>query len=117
MRSAAAKADETFVAEVRRARAAGLRPEKQLLVSEWADAYRRLPKKSSAEPGPWRTSRTPYLREILDSFSITADIEEIVVMSAAQIGKTEVILNAAGYVIDHAPGPIMIVQPTVDLAK
>lgn len=99
------------------ARAEGLRPEVQLSVSAWADAYRRLPQKSSAEPGPWRTDRTPYLREIMDCLSSTSLVEEIVVMSAAQVGKTEVLLNAIGYVIDHAPGPIIMIQPTVDMAK
>lgn len=112
-----AAAGVSAVSAIRQARAAGLRPDAQLLVSEWADRYRQLPKKSSAEPGPWRTSRTPYLREIMDCWSSTSDVEEIVFMKAAQVGGTEAILNAIGYVIDHAPGPAMIVQPTVDLAK
>jgi phage terminase large subunit GpA-like protein len=90
---------------------------RQLTVSQWSDAHRRLPKKSSAEPGPWRTDRTPYLREIMDCLSTTSEVEEVVFMKAAQVGGTEAILNAIGYVIDHAPGPIIVVQPTVELAK
>jgi phage terminase large subunit GpA-like protein len=114
--------DEPFelagpIGEIRLARARGLRPEPQVTVSEWADAHRRLPAKSSAEPGPWRTSRTPYLREILDCLSSTSEVRELVVQAAAQVGKTETILNALGYVIDHAPGPVMLVQPTVELSK
>jgi phage terminase large subunit GpA-like protein len=105
------------VTSIREARADGLRPEVQLTVSQWADAYRRLPKKSSAEPGPWRTDRTPYLREIMDCMSTTSDVEEVVFMKCAQVGGSEAILNVTGYVIDHAPGPAMIVQPTIDLAK
>jgi phage terminase large subunit GpA-like protein len=101
----------------RSARAAAARPEPDLLISEWADAYRLLPQKSSAEPGPWRTDRTPYLREIMDSLSATSDVEEVVLMKGAQLGGSEVLLNALGYIIDHAPGPAMLVQPTVDLAK
>jgi phage terminase large subunit GpA-like protein len=97
--------------------AAGLRPEPQILVSEWADAHRRLPQKSSAEPGPWRTSRTPYLREILDALSATSPVLEVVMMFAAQLGKSETLLNLLGYIIDHAPGPALFVQPTVDTAK
>lgn len=104
-------------AQIRQARAAGLRPETQLTVSEWADAHRRLPKKSSAEPGPWRTARTPYLREIMDCLSTTSEVEEIVFMKSAQVGGTEALLNAMGYVIDHAPGPMIVIQPTVELAK
>jgi phage terminase large subunit GpA-like protein len=95
----------------------GLRPEPRLTVSEWADKHRKLPQKSSAEPGPWRTSRTPYLREVMDNMSAQSQIEETILMWAAQLGKSEAILNTLGYVIDHAPGPAMLVQPTVDLAK
>jgi phage terminase large subunit GpA-like protein len=53
----------------------------------------------------------------MDCLSTTSDVEEIVVMAAAQVGKTETILNAVGYIIDHAPGPVILVQPTVELAK
>jgi phage terminase large subunit GpA-like protein len=40
----------------------GLKPDPVLLVSEWADENRLLSGKAASEPGPWRTSRTPYLR-------------------------------------------------------
>lgn len=105
------------VAALRQSRAEGLRPDPVLLVSQWADAHRLLPKKSSAEPGRWRTSRTPYLREIMDCLSTRSHVEEVVFMKAAQIGGTEVILNALGYFIDHAPGPAILVQPTEGTAK
>ncbi len=95
----------------------GIRPDPQITVSEWADRHRRLPQKSSAEPGPWRTSRTPYLREPMDCLSVTSPVEEVVLMKGAQVGGTEAILNCLGYLIDHSPGPAMIVQPTVDTAK
>lgn len=102
---------------IREAWADGTRPEPPLLVSEWADQHRHLPQKSSAEPGPWRTSRTPYLREIMDNLSAQSPVEDVVLMAAAQLGKSEAILNALGYLVDHSPGPAMIVQPTVELAK
>lgn len=95
----------------------GIRPEERILVSEWADRYRQLPMKSSAEPGPWRTSRTPFLREIMDCLSESSPVEEVVFMKGAQVGGTEALLNCLGYLIDHSPGPAMIVQPTVELAK
>jgi phage terminase large subunit GpA-like protein len=84
----------------------GLRPEQPLTVSEWADAHRRLSSKASAEPGPWRTSRTPYLREPMDCLSNSSLVQRVVMMFAAQTGKTEAGSNWLGYVIDHAPGPI-----------
>jgi len=98
-------------------KADAIRPETQLTVSQWADQHRQLPKKSSAEPGPWRTDRTPYLREIMDCLSSTSPVEEIVFMKGAQVGGTEAILNALGYEIDHSPGPTIFIQPTVELAK
>jgi phage terminase large subunit GpA-like protein len=88
-----------------------------VLVSEWADQNRRLPQRSSAEPGPWRTSRTPYLREILDALSVMSPVDEVVMIFAAQLGKSETLLNELGYIVDHAPGPTLFVQPTVETAK
>ena len=56
-----------------------------LTVSEWADKYRRLSAETSAEPGKWRTSRTPYLKEIMDSFT-DPKVHDIVMVSSSQIG-------------------------------
>jgi phage terminase large subunit GpA-like protein len=95
----------------------GLRPEQPLTVSEWADKHRRLSSKASAEPGPWRTSRTPYLREPMDCLSSSSSVQRVVMMFAAQTGKTESGSNWLGYVIAHAPGPMLLVQPTVEMAK
>jgi phage terminase large subunit GpA-like protein len=95
----------------------GLRPEEPLTVSEWADRYRKLSSKASAEPGPWRTSRTPYLQEPMDCLSSESPVQRVVMMFAAQTGKTEAGSNWLGYVIDHAPGPMLCVQPTIEMAK
>lgn len=91
-------------------------PVTRLAVSEWADKNRVLSPKSSAESGPWRTSRTPYLKGILDAIS-QERVDQITVMSSAQIGKTEIELNALGYYIHHKPAPILFVAPTVDMAR
>jgi phage terminase large subunit GpA-like protein len=93
-----------------------LAPPPDLTVSEWADTYRRLSSESSAEPGQWRTDRAPYQREILDSVT-DPELEKIVIMASAQVGKTELILNALGYHIDFDPAPILLMQPTENLAK
>lgn len=96
---------------------AGITPDADLNVSEWADQFRFLSQKASAEPGRWRTDRTPYLREILDKLSPSDPIQRVVFMAGAQVGKTETGNNWLGYVIHMAPGPMMLVQPTVDTAK
>ena len=100
-----------------RAFAAGLAPEQPLSVSAWADDHRFLSSTASAEPGRWRTDRAPYLREIMDALSPASSTERVVVMSGAQIGKTECGNNWIGYVIHRCPGPMLMVQPTVEIAK
>lgn len=89
-----------------------LAPPPVLTVSEWADRFRRLSREASAEPGQWRTDRAPYQREIMDAFS-EALVERVVVMSSAQVGKSEILLNVAGYFIHQDPAPMLMVQPTI----
>ena len=103
--------------ELERAWREGLMPDPLLSVSEWADRHRMLSSKASAEPGRWRTSRTPYLKAIMDCLSPTSPVERVVFMKAAQLGATEMGSNWIGYVIHHAPGPMMAVWPTVEMAK
>jgi phage terminase large subunit GpA-like protein len=95
----------------------GLTPEAALAVSEWADRHRVLSPRASAEPGRYRTDRTPYMRAITDALSPTHPARRIVVMKSAQVGFTEGGNNWIGYIIHHAPGPMLAVQPTVELAK
>ncbi len=80
----------------------GLRPDPLLTVSEWADQFRMLSQTASAEPGRWRTDRTPYLREIMDCLSTSSGVEKVVFMKGAQVGGTEAGNNWIGYVIDQA---------------
>lgn len=94
-----------------------MRPPADLSVSAWADAERILSGKASSEPGPWRTDRTPYLRQIMDDLSARSRVQEVIVMFAAQLGKSETGMNWLGYIIDQEPGPMMLVQPTTDMAK
>lgn len=88
-----------------------LRPPPELTISDWADQNRRLSSEASAEPGQWRTSRAEYQRGIMEAIS-DASTETVVIMSSAQVGKTEVLNNACGYHIDQDPAPIMVVMPT-----
>lgn len=103
--------------EIERAWRDGLTPDPLLTVSEWSDRHRMLSSKASAEPGRWRTSRTPYLKDIMDCLSPTSPVERVVFIKAAQLGATEMGSNWIGYVIHHAPGPMMAVWPTVEMAK
>lgn len=94
----------------------GLRPEPDLAVSDWADRHRMLPQ-TAAEPGRWRTARTPYLREIMDALSTASPFERVVMMKGAQTGGTEAGLNWLGYIIHNAPGLVMLVQPSLDMVR
>jgi len=95
----------------------GIRPDADLTVSQWADAHRMLGSRASAEPGRYRTARTPYMREIMDALSPSSAVQRVVFMKAAQVGATEAGNNWIGFAIHHAPGPMLAVQPTVELAK
>jgi phage terminase large subunit GpA-like protein len=86
-------------------------------VSEWADQFRYLSAEGSAESGRYRTDRTPYMRDIMDALSPSSPWSEIVVIKCAQIGFSEAGNNWIGYVIDRAPGPMMMVQPTIEMAE
>lgn len=92
------------------------KPPEKLTVTEWADKKRRLSAENSAEAGRWKTSRTPYLKEIMDAFT-DPKVHRIAVAASSQVGKTEMELNMMGYVIDDDPGPMMFIMPTVDNAK
>lgn len=44
-------------------------------------------------------------------------VGEIVLMAATQVGKTELLLNVVGRTIDQDPCPMLMVQPTLDMAE
>ena len=91
-------------------------PPPKLNVADWADAQRRLDSQSSSEPGRWYTSRAEYQRGIMNACS-DPTIKEVVVMAGAQLGKTEALLNIIGYHIDNDPSPILVLQPTLEMAQ
>lgn len=93
-----------------------LAPPPDLTVSEWADKFRMLSREASAEAGQWVTDRAPHLRAIMDA-ATDPTVEEIIFKKCAQIGYTELLLNIIGYHIDYDPCPILMVQPTADVAE
>lgn len=91
-------------------------PPPKLTISEWADSKRILSRETCAIPGRWNTKNNEFMREIMDVVT-NPQIEEIVIMSCAQIGKTELILNILGYYAEHDPSPMLWAEPTEDVAK
>lgn len=105
-----------FSEEIRNVMSDAWRPPPDLTVSEWADQYRQLSPEASAEPGQWYTSRAPYLKAIMDAYN-DPRWQEIVCMMASQCAKTEAINNIIGYNVDLSPAPMLVVQPTLDMAE
>lgn len=97
--------------------AAGIEPPPRLGVTDWSEAHRRLPTKGASEPGPWRTSRVPYSREIMDCLSSESPIKRVVFMKSVQSAGTEMGNNWVGWFIDTQKAPMMIVMPTLDMAE
>lgn len=93
-----------------------LKPPPELTLSQWADTYRVLSAESSAEPGRWHTDKAPYQREIMDAIG-DPHIRRVVIMCAAQLGKTELLLNILAYFMAYSPAPILVMQPTLDMGQ
>ena len=94
----------------------GLSPDPLQTVDAWADENVQLPS-FVAEAGQYRTSRTPFWNEVYACLSPSHPCNEVVVMKSHQVGATTVAVNWLGYIIDRAPAAVMVVEPTVDLAK
>lgn len=91
-------------------------PPPDLKISQWADENREISAEASAEPGHWNTDRAPYQRVMLDAIC-EASCERVVMMTAAQIGKTEILLNTIGYYVDKEPSPILMLNPTIEMSE
>lgn len=100
-----------------RALEAASRKVEDLSVSEFADRYRIVSSESGSPwPGPFKTSRVPYLREPQDCLHPDHPARRITAKWSAQLGKTTVLENWFCFVVDRAPGSMMIVLPTLEEA-
>ena len=96
----------------------GLRPDPSLWVDQWADEYMRIPRDAgAAEPGQYRTSRTPYAREPMRCLSPAHPCKRVVTMVASQLMKTQIALNWIGGLIHMVPSNILTLLPSLSLAK
>lgn len=96
----------------------GLQPDPELWIDEWADEYMRIPRDTgAAEPGPYRTDRTPYAREPMRCLSPSHPAKRVVTRVASQMMKTQIALNWIGGCIHMAPANILMLLPSLGLAK
>jgi phage terminase large subunit GpA-like protein len=92
-------------------------PPSELNLSDWADEFRVLSSESSAEHGAWLTATAPYERDIMNAIS-DPDVPRVVVQKASQMGITDAaIVNPIGYFATEDPCPILVVQPTIEIAE
>lgn len=96
--------------------AAVLRPAPKLSVTAWAERHRILSTESSASAGNYRSEVAPYQRAMQDAVKMPG-VEEIVLWTAAQLGKSTVEENIGGYFICEDPCPIIWMWPTKEVAK
>lgn len=94
-----------------------IRPDPDYTIDQWADKFRLLPDKGSAEPGQYRTERMPYLREPMKMLSPSSPVEQIKVIKGTQLGWTEIGNNWILCTIDLYPAPMLMIMPTAQLAE
>lgn len=106
---------KALMARLKRALAT-LAPPPDLTVSQWADSHRQLSREASSSAGKWDTDFAPYQRGPMDAIK-DPTVETVVFMASAQVGKTEIVNNIIGYGIDQDPGPMLVIQPTLEMAQ
>lgn len=95
---------------------AAWKPTDKISVSEWCERSIVLDASYAAEAGPLNLGRTPYTREILDSFA-EPSVGRITLMMGTQVGKTQTWLNMMAFGIAQKPAPAMLVMPGEEDAK
>ncbi|MBF0444627.1 MAG: phage terminase large subunit family protein [Magnetococcales bacterium] len=92
-----------------------LRPPPPRTADQWADQCRILPQ-GSAEPGPWRSARTPYMIQIMRACS-DPHYKRIIAVMGSQMGKSEGLFNVIGHRLDDDPAPVLFIAPNQKLAE
>lgn len=93
----------------------GLEPDPDMWIDDWAEAHMIIPK--GAEPGRYRNARTPYARAVMRALSTRHPCKRVVVRAASQMLKTQCGLNWIAASIHQAPANILVLLPTLPLAK
>lgn len=96
---------------------AALAPARRVTCDVWADENVELTSDTSAEPGPWRTQRFPFMREVLQKLSPTDPAMDICMAKGVQVSATACGIVAMLTFADTDPCPTMYVMPTITLAE
>ncbi len=87
-----------------------LAPPPRETISEWTDKHR------FTNDGKYYVDTAAYQRGVMDALSNPL-VEEVIMMTSAQIGKTEIILNMIGRYAHREPCAIMWLLPSLTMAK
>ena len=93
-----------------------LTPPPRYNVREYADDRRYLSPESCSQPGKYRSSFAPFQRAPMED-ATDPTVQDVTMMCASQLIKTTVLENVLGYFIEIQPAPILMVQPSIDLAE
>jgi len=94
----------------------GLEVPPAMTPTQWAAAHWVFSGDVSAEPGSYNPRRAPYQPGMLDSV-IEPGVNMVTMKTSAQVGKTTTLNIVIGYCADRLAGPMMLVQPTKDVAE
>jgi terminase, large subunit len=94
--------------------AALIRPEYDLL--KWVEAHRTLDRRSSAETGLKRVSRTPYLVPLYQWF-VQDTVKEIIIQKPAQIGITDWVVDCILWIAVNDPSPTALFLADQETAR
>lgn len=83
---------------------------------QWAESNLELSNRATAFPGRYSSAQTPFVRDVLDAFQ-NPEIRQISLCWSAQSSKTMTLLVSLAYTIAVDPGPVLLVQSTMDQAK
>ena len=93
-------------------------PPPRMSVSQWAERYRIISPEFANQPGRWRTSRVPYMCEVMDACSPSDPCRRVVLLKCSQSGGTEAaILNLLGFAIHLNPRSILLCLPNIETAS
>lgn len=95
---------------------AGLLPDPELWVDQWAVQHAQIPSEGNAEGGKYNLDRTPFAGEVMHVLSPAHPCNRVVVMAASQMLKTQTAMNWLMAVVDAAPANILALMPSGDLA-
>ena len=102
-------------ATVRQAAARAATPKIVRGIAQWAEEDRYVAAESgSSRPGKWRNMTSPLAIEPMDCLDATDPARVVTVAAAAQLFKSELMINWAGQTICDDPAPMMLVLPSLD---